>query len=125
MKLFPTIKFVDVMPTQRIEMYLTERQVLRGLFGGRRGDYIIHVLNRKGTTITLLHELGHWLIEIILRSKSDKCHKFYDKSWKILHKAIRICMKEYSLQIWEKHQVETREERCVEKFNQVTFLDIL
>lgn len=128
MKYFPKIKYVNVLPSEEIEQSLTNTQVLRGLFGGHRHYYTIHILNRKGKTITLLHELGHWLIEITFTDESDRWHKFYDKYDRLFKKLCqKICLitirKEYKPQKWEQFQIDTRQKRCAAKFNEPVLFD--
>jgi hypothetical protein len=122
MKYFPKIKFVNVLPTKEIEQHLTKKQVIRGLFGGYRNDYQIYVLNRKGKITTLLHELGHWLIEVAFKDESDKWHKLYDKCCRFIQRTYIDTRKklkiEYKPQKWEQFQIDTRKERCAKRFKE-------
>jgi len=116
MKLFPKINYVKVLPLNEMEKTLTDRQLLRGFFGGDSKEYYIYVLKRKMSVTTLLHELTHWAIEVTTKKKKDRGEKWHNMLDKYTAKWFKICkyFKLYSLESlskWEKYQIETRKQR--------------
>ena len=84
MSFFPKIRFVDKLP---LPLHM---ELFNVYFGGKTtGIYNhitneIHVLKRKYSWITLLHELCHWLFDKVLQLKWEdgKAHAFLDRHWR-------------------------------------------
>lgn len=115
MKVFPKIHFVNILPTQKIEKTLTEKQVIMGFCTWKsHNDCQIFILNKKAVFATVLHELTHWAIQISLRSKSDTVHKIHDRCWRFCTRFYCKYIATFSLGEWEQHQIKTRKVRCDE-----------
>jgi hypothetical protein len=99
-KIFPKISFVEDLPLTDLEQTLKNNQVLRGFFCYH--DVTIVILKRKGQIKTLLHELGHWFIYLVV-SNPDKAHAWYDKYF--------TTKKIKQIGEGEKRQIVTRTER--------------
>ena len=86
MKFFPTIEFVDEMPEEKKvavmgENHACENGWLTGCY--TRGDREILILKGRGfkkTFFTTLHELSHWVIDLIFPTwAKNNVSKWFDK----------------------------------------------
>ncbi|GAF86085.1 unnamed protein product [marine sediment metagenome] len=101
MKLFPKIKFVNLLPLTDLELVLKNNEVLLGYF--RSESCEIFVLRTKRQIRTLLHELGHWIIYVVSKKNRDKRDYWWDSRSKTIIK--------FKSEKWVLHQIETRKER--------------
>lgn len=78
MKLLPKIKITDDLPFTPQDRWLGDNEAILGHFDIE--TFEIYILKQPGCWCSLLHELGHWLIELFSkRCKADKRHAWYDK----------------------------------------------
>lgn len=76
MSFFPKIKFVDEMPKREIAIrHLKKGETLEGTFGCETKK--IYILRQRGQWKVLLHELGHWTINIFV-SPGSQLHNWLD-----------------------------------------------